>query len=884
MSRLGPWRDRRSRDQQIADDISAHLAERIDDLIEAGWSAADARREARREFGNVALSIEDSRQVWSWAWLEHARQDLRYAIRTLIASPIFTIAAAGSLALGLGAATTVFSLLHAALWRPLPLPAPQELAEVWCHSSTGDFAGDCSYSYPLAMQLGQAVRSSGEVIAVGQSAPLDVRLAAGPGQPIIGQAVSANYFSALRVGAAAGRLLAAADDLDGGARVAVLSERLWRGRFGANPQAIGTPVRYQGEPYTIVGVAAAGFSGTDAEAPVDLWVPLASVTAPAMRANAHANWLRLLMRVHPGASVPATAAILEGTFRGFVAQAVVPDLDARWKAVLDAQHVSLRVAPSGFATTGRKYEEPLALIFGAISLVLVIACANVANLTLARNTARRGELAMRRALGASAGRIVRQLLVESCVLTVLGASIGFVLAIVAARAILPFVPELGSRATLDVRPDASVVAFCIITAATATVLFGLGPAMRGRGREGHLLGTGPRVTARSAAGRLLVVVQFATSLVLLVVAGLFLRTLRGMDTADLGFRPDHVVTFDLSLPPGTPPSRTIGDYRAIVAALRTRAGIEAATYAWPSLYGHGGWSTSVDVEGHRPVPGEDMEVGAISVGPHFVEAASVRLLAGRGLEDRDITTNAQVLMVNESFARAFLGGTAAIGRHVTVPGDPPQVYQVVGIVGDVRHYGLREKVWRMIYLPSGSNGGFLVRSATTVAAVASVIRSAVSDVDPAASVEHIRSLGAVVDASAARERLTAIASTVLAIYAVVVASVGLYGLVAYGVAQRRRELAIRVVLGATRRSIQWLVLRRTLALVFVGIGAGAGMAMLLLRWLGSLIEGLLYGVSMTDVAVLAVPGVVLAIVASVVGLAPARQAAHTDPMTACRAE
>jgi predicted permease len=875
------------RRRELADEIEAHIAERVDELTEAGMGEQEARRQARREFGNATLYAEISREAWGWTRLERIGKDFRYALRALRASPLFTVTAVLSLALGIGANTAVFTLLYASLWRPLPVQHPRQIFQLVRASPGSESWGEYSYSYPLFQQLSATAHNVGEVFAKGGFDSQKFGVDRASNERVAGEAVSANFFSALRVEPLLGRVFEARDDsVLGGNHVAVLSRDFWMRRFQSNPSMLGKTILYNETPYTVVGVAQPGFTGVDAEASIDVWVPITSSVAGGWLTDPNVNWLRLLVRLRPGVVTAQAQAMFEGVFRAHLADKLLPDASPHWKPVLASQRLTLRPAYSGIATTGRKYEKPLLVLLGLVALVLLIACGNVANLILERNASRHREITLRLALGASRGRIVSQLFTESLLLALSGAACGVLLAVWGTRVLISFLPQASLPLAFDLQPGLVVLGFTACTAVVTAMLFGLGPALRACIANADLsLRSGQRVTGTSLGGRLLVAGQLALSLLLLIGAGLFLSTLRNLKTTDLGFRPENVVTLDLSFPKATPEARIRQTYARIKERLESHAGVVVASYAWPSIYGHGGWSGGIAVEGHTAGPGEDNDVGMIAAGPGFFESIGLGLLQGRYLSAEDQTGKPPVAVVNQSFARHYFGSTPAVGRRIKLAADEQMQREIVGVVRDARHYGVREKVWRMVYVPGWKvDGGFFIRAHLNARLLSDIIRAEVTAADKIAQVERIRPFETDVNDMVSEERLTAALSSVFGVLAVALAAIGLYGVVAYGISRRTSEFGIRMALGAQRSDVRRLVLRQTIPLIVVGVAAGVAGAVTLAHVLSAVISGMLYGIKPVDIAVFAGSTLLLAAVALLAAFLPARRASRIDPMIALRYE
>src|SRR5579872_3272515 len=408
-------------ERELDAELRFHLEQQIAENLAAGMSAEEARYAAWRSVGGLEQIKEECRDMRGTSWLEELGNDVRYGLRMLRRNPGFTAAVVLTLTLGIGANTAIFTLLRAALWKPLPVEKPQEIFHLMRVSTAGDFAGEHSISYPLFQQFASAAHTWGEVFATGQIGSRKFGLNALPTERIAGEDVSGNFFSVLHVRPILGRVFNPQDDsVLGGNHVAVLSNAFWRRRFQSDPSILGRTIYCDEAPYTVIGVAQPGFLGSEAEAAVDVWVPVTASVDKGWMTNAEVNWLRLLVRLHPGADRARAQAIFEGVFQTHVANALLPGASPRWKSMLQAQHMTLRPAPSGLATTGRKYQKPLLVLLAVTAVVLLIACANIANLILARNTARQHEIRVRLALGASRGRIARQLFTENLILSLTG--------------------------------------------------------------------------------------------------------------------------------------------------------------------------------------------------------------------------------------------------------------------------------------------------------------------------------------------------------------------------------------------------------------------------------------------------------------------------------
>ncbi len=841
-------------------------------------SRKDALRAVRLERGNLEVTKEVVRSAGWESFVETCWQDLRFAARMLRKNPGFTAVAVLTLALGIGANTAIFTLLDASLWRPLAVSDPKEIFHVMRASSQGDFAGEFSYSYPIFQQFSKTASPWGEVFATEVVGPRKFGLKGVSDERVAGEAVSGNFFSVLNVGPIVGRVLEPQDDnVLGGNHVAVLSYAFWKRRFQSDASVLGRRILYEETPYTVVGIARPGFTGIEPEVSVDVWVP----ATPS--ANPNFNWLRLLVRLRDGVDPGRAQAMFETAFRTHVGDVLLPSASPRFKEMLEAQHVTVRPAASGLATTGRKYEKPLLVLFAVVAVVLLISCANIANLILARNAARHHEIVVRLALGASRARIAWQLFTENLTLSLSGAFVGLLLSVWGTRVLVSLLPSSPLPMAFNLQPDFVVFGFSTGVAVATAILFGLGPALRASREKLEMsLHAGQRVIGSAWSGRLLLAGQLALSLPLLVGAGLFVETLHNLKSSDLGFNAEHVMTFDLSYPKGTSDDRLHQACAEIKQRLESHPGVVVASYG-SSVYGDGSWSGSVDVIGN-PSPGKDNDVGLISAGPGFFEAIGLGLLQGRYLNSQDQAEEPPVAVVNESFARHYFGSNPAIGQRIKLGFEPQIIREIVGVVRDAKHYGVRERVWRMVYLPARQGDSFFVRSTLNTQLLSGAIRADVTASDKVLQIEELQPLETIVNDMISEERLTALLSSAFGLLACLIAAIGLYGVVAYGVSRRTNEFGIRMTLGAQRGDIRTLVLRQTLAVVLCGVAIGIGGSLAVVRLLSSAINGMLYGIKPTDISLLMGATISLVAIALLAAFLPARRASRVDPMVALRYE
>jgi predicted permease len=876
-------------ERELDKELLFHLDQQVKDYVRSGMSEAEARRRVSMNFGTLDEVKEECRDVRPGQWAEIVWKDVRYGLRALRSTPMFTLTVVLSLALGIGANTTVFTLMHVALWKPLPVEAPEQIFQLQRSDP------DQSYSYYLFQNLSDAASPFGELAATANAAPKRFGLTIDSSERVTGEAVSATFFRMLKVSSAAGRVFEPQDDnILGGNRVAVLNYAFWRSRFQADPSALGKSIYYGDKPYVIVGVAQSGFVGVQPGVSVDVWVPVtADLPANDLQA-AGSSGLSVLARMNSVVNTGSAQAAWTAGLQRYIQEVRLPRLvpgDSVGKTRLESDRISLRPAGAGLAGIGKQYQEPLTLLMSVVGLVLLISCANVANLVLARNSARRQEIAVRLALGASRMRVASQLMIESLLIALGGLAAGIVLENFAARGLIAMLPMSRPPIVLDPRPDGAVLVFAIAATMATTILFGLLPAIRVIRRIADKdFTSGSRVSGQSLTGRILVMGQLSLSLLLLIGAGLFLGTIRNLKATELGFRPQRVVSFDVTFPRDTPPDRVKQGYQQIRENLQTASGVIAATFVWPSVYDSGYWSTGIEVEG-RPVPvGTYTDFAcSVSVGPRFFETIGIGLIAGRYLDERDQDGASPVTVINESLAHAYFQGVSPLGRHITQPGNPPQTREIVGVVRDAKHKGVRQDVCSTEYLPAagaqnayGSQGygSFLLLTRSGVQTFSGNIRAAVEATGGGAQIEQIQPLETIVDSMVNQEHMVAILSSAFGGLAVVLAMIGLYGLMAYGVSQRTAELGIRMALGARPNDVQWLVLKETAYLVVIGIAAGVAAAL----WLTRFVSNLLYGVQPTDAGVFIASTLLLVVVAALAGYLPARRASRIDPMIALRHE
>ncbi|HEX8209122.1 MAG TPA: ABC transporter permease [Longimicrobium sp.] len=871
---------------EIDRELDFHLAELADELVAGGMSEGEARREARRRFGNPAVQRERTRDVDVMVWLESMGADLRYAVRSLRASPGFALAAVLSLALGIGANTAIFSLVDAVLLRSLPVSRPEELRQV----SMGE--GDNTFSNPLWEEIRDRQEAFSSVTAYSSNRFEMAR--GGESRRVDGAWVSGAYFATLGVGPAAGRLLGAADDRRGCPAVAVLAHAFWRSAYGGDHGVVGRTISLNGTPVEVIGVAARGFSGLEVGRAERIFVPICAQDAMDPVGDGglseRGRWyLQIVGRRAPGLDDAALATRLAAVAPSVFA-ATVPDYypeKARREYLRTA--LTARPAANGDSALRESYRTALLALMGVVVLVLIVACANLANLLLVRGTVRRREIAVRIAIGAGRARLIRQLLTESMVLATLGAALGVLFALWSTRLLMSLLSTSSRPVWLDLSLNGRVLAFAAAVTLVTSLLFGLAPAWQAARGEPHGLLRG-QVRGTDAAlgrgaGRALVVGQMALSMVLVVGAGLLLSTFSRLQRLDPGFDPEEVLIVSVggSARQLSPPARRAMQQQ-VLERLRALPGVRGAGAADLTPIGGSMWNTDIKVDGYQPAKPDDTMVWLNAVGDGYFAAMGTRLLAGRDFAPGDREGSAPVAVINQAMARRIFGAAQPVGRRIRYSAGPmePIEVEVVGVVEDAVYRSLRDGGEATMYLPAGQQEkaplNFVVRGGdprSLVRPVGALLR----DAAPGAVFE-LRTLSDQVAASLLRERLLATLAAFFGGLALLLAVLGLYGTVAYSVARRSSEIGIRMALGAPGRRVVRMVLGDMVRMVAPGVVLGVVLSLAMSRFVSSF----LYGLEATDPAVMGVAALVLALAALAAGAVPATRAARVDPMVAVRAE
>ena len=891
---------RRRMEQDLERELRYHIDRRVDDLLRRGLSEADARRQTALEFGGVLQVREDVEDAWVWRWLANGRRDLQYAARLLRRNPVFAATALLSIALGIAASTAVFSLIDQVLLRRLPVREPDAL--VYFNWKGGTLSSNYGYdylnSYPLCRELQEQRHVFDGVIC---RHPATVSFSSGQQpQQLRAEIVSGSYFNVLGIQPRLGRLIDASDDVNpGGHPVVVVGETYWRNSFAGDPNVIGRKVLVSGYPMTVIGVVPEDFVGMDPLSAASLWMP-ATMAAQAGNIDAYWDqllnrrvaWLHVFGRLKPGVTLDAAKAGLEPWFRSMLANE--PDTKGFPKVTADQQQrflattFELQPAPTGLSSGRRAFQRPLWVIMAGSVILLLLASLNVAGLLLARGAARAREFTTRMAIGASRGRIAGQLLVESALIAVAGGALGLVAAPAVSRLILLFLPQNGDVA---VRLDIKVLAFAFLASTITAVLCGLAPALQ-TGRTPLVASLTDRSRVAAGGGvrlrKMLVAGQLAFTLVLLIGSGLFVQTLARLH-GNLGFDGDNLVTVSIDPPStGYPEPDAERVMREVLERLQAVPGVERAAIANSGMLTGGAASGMLTIQSDRRFMA-DRTTARMRVGPGFFQTIGAPLLAGRDFDERDVRPAGEkprayrTVIVSESFARRYFKEQSPIGASIGMGNRPDTktTIEIIGVVKDFSRRSLRDEQVETIFLQYWDNqsadGTFYVKIRGSAESAFSAIRSAVAQVAPELPVT-LTIFDDQIERSLRTERMLASLSSAFGTLALLLAVIGLYGVMAFVVTQRTQEIGLRMALGASRSAAVWLILRDAAAMI-----AGGALIALPAAWaLRRFVESELFGVSVLHVPTIAIAAAVLAVVGLSASLLPAWRAATVNPIDALR--
>jgi predicted permease len=894
-------------DQELDDELRDYLERKTEEYVAQGMTQEEAHRRARLDLGGIQQTKEKCRDARRVNWIQDLVQDSRFGLRTLRKSPGFAAVVILTLAVGIGASSAVFSLLNAAMLQSIPVRDPKHLVVLqWsAHdrphkiglSSFGDckwrdwhssFAGSCSFSYPMFRQI----RSLAGVFSgvAGFAGPAQLDLNANSSATIVsGEVVSGDFFQTLGVRAAMGRTLDLADEKPGAEPVAVLSFAYWQTAFGGEPAAIGKAIKLNGVPFTIVGVAEPRFTRLTPGKSQDLWLPLSQVVALRLPWGGGPDkentwWLTVVGRLVPGVLSAQAQTATSLLFRNQVVQ------DSLLKAT-DEPQVTLIPAQKGLSGMRNWIAKPLFISMAAVVTLLLITCANVAGLMLSRAAARQKEIAVRRALGAGRARLTRQFLTESLILSFAGAAIGILIAFWGAGALASFVAA--NRYTdlyLNATPDLTVLSFTAGIAALTGILFGLAPAL-----GGTIVNVAPALKENSAnmqrasggarrgfaLGSSLVVVQVGLSVIVLTGAGLVVRSLVNLEAVNPGFDTNNILQFGLD--PILTGYYKEGEvetlYRELQRRLSYLPGVASVGYSSDTLLDGGLWTSDVRIQGRADK--STVEVQMMAVGPGFFSTMRIPVLVGRVFDLADMTSTHEVAVVNRAFVKKFLENRECLGLHFggENPSDPE--YEIVGVVGDTKYDDLRKDPQPTAFIPlKGRQAYFAVRTASNPLALVPQVRRTLSDLDSTLPMFDVRTQTLRIERMLFNERLISRLASLFGLLALILACIGLFGLLSYEVTHRTKEISIRAALGAQKRDVLRLIATQGLILVLIGVVFGVLGSVAVTRF----IKSLLYGLQPADFVTLLTVGLLFLIVGGTACWIPANRATRVDPMVALRHE
>ena len=927
LRKLGWLLRRRSREQDLEAELRFHLEETAEEQCMEGASPQDAALSARRDFGNTALVREDTRAAWTWSWFEQLGQDSRYALRAMRRNRVFTAMAALSLGLGIGANTAIFSFMDALLLRSLPVAEPHRLAVLNWHNSvdrdtvahtfSGSVYDDAKYGnsarifpYPAFenFQKSQTVLSTLFAYVPTRNVNLLIRNQA---EIAAGQYVSGDFFRGLELKPVAGRFLNPDDDRPSAPPAIVLSYSFSEAHFGNAAAAVGQTIAVNNIPFTVVGVAPAGFDGVDPSFAAKFFVAIHTnaVIDPnrfnrggGLRRYVDGNyyWIEMMGRLRPGVTQAQAQAQLAAVFHAWVETTATTDKE---RAHLPALH--LTDGGTGIDTLRRTYSQPFLLLWIMVGLILAIACANIANLLLARAASRRKEMAVRLGMGAGRGRVIRQLLTESVLLALLGGLLGILFAAGGIRFLTVLLQSGANPFPLHPGLNWQVLAAAAALSIVTGLLFGLAPALgatrvalmpalRGGAEERRFR---PRLL-RLSLSQALITLQIALSALLLVGAGLFVRTLMNLEAVQLGFDRENILLFKINArQAGHRDPELTTFYSDLQQRLELIPGVRNATVSNSPVVGEGVWGAPVAPLGQltpENAPGghgdffRASDTRILTVGPQFFATMRIPLIAGREFDERDRLGSAPVAIVNEAWAKAKLGDQNPLGQTVVLElRGQRQPMQVVGVAKNARYGDLKGEYpaivymafWQNLFMPP-DEATYALRANGDPLAVAGAVREIVRDADSRIPVTALKTQAAMVDETMTGEAMFARLGTVFAILALIIACVGLYGTIAHIVARRTSEIGIRIALGAARSQVVWLVMRQVALMAAIGLVAGITTSL----GLSHLVASLLYGVKATDPATISAAIGALLVAAGIAAYLPSRRAAQIQPIAALRHE
>jgi predicted permease len=909
-----PFRRNKPSETDLADELSHDLAAEIRERMEGGASREEAEFSARRDFGNLSRVQEDLHELHSWPAFDRIAQDVRYGVRTLARNPLFTAMAILSLGLGIGANTAIYSVMDAVMLRALPVQDPSQLAILTWRSQpnppvVNSHSGN-SYPEPDGRVASPDFPWAAYELFAKNNGVFSTLFAHAPTGPPLNviihnearlspvELVSGTFFSGLGLYPAAGRLIAPGDDHRGAPAIAVLSYNYWQSRFAGDPSAVGQIITIKGVPFQVAGVAPPDFYGiTPGSAPAiyvpislrPLLIPLYGQDAKAMFIDPHNYWTGVMGRLGPGVSLQRAQTEIAARFAQFVSASARNAADR-------ANLPELRVEEggSGVDALRRRYSKPLLVLMTMVGFILAIACANIANLLLARSTSRRREIAVRLSLGASRLRLLRQLLTESLLLALPGGLLGLVIAAFGIRFLLVLLAGNNENFVLHAQIDWRILLFTLAVSLATGLLFGLVPAVAATrvditpALKETRASAPPRRGHRPGLGQLLLVFQIALSLLLVLGAALFVRTLANLRSIELGFNQESLLTFSVDAgQAGYQGAALKAFYMRMAERFQALPGVQAATISDLPLVS--GWShgTAVALPGLTEPHDHRLPVAYVSVGPGFFSTLQLPILSGRPIDSRDVAGAPAVAVINQTFATKYLANRNPIGQIFGL-NDMTHSVTVIGVAKNARYDSLKDEIPPVAYISYQQNADhhpmteiiFELRTRGNPLAIANTIRKTVHDIAPTIPVTGMLTQTQRVDSTITQELTFADLCTTFAVLALAIACIGLYATMAYAVSRRTNEIGIRIALGAERRRILWMILREVLALTAAGLVIG-----MLCSWsLLSAVKSFTFGVKPAD-PLSAISAIAILIgTLLLAGLAPATRASHIDALTALRHE
>jgi predicted permease len=827
--------------------------------------------------------------------------DLRLAVRGLLRSPLFAGVAILSLALGIGANTAIFTLIDQILLRKLPVKDPHELVMLYQQGPhSGSNMGQRMHSYPMYQEFQKRAEPFSEIMArrlVATSVSVDNQA-----ERLEAEMVSGNYFTMLGVPPAIGRVFNSQDDdqVYAGHPSVVLGYDYWNRRFNRDPGVVGKTILVNNSPMTIVGVSAAGFAGLDPTRAPQIRVPIQMkpVIVPEWEwvrmDDPRTRWVQVFGRLKPGSTIESAAAPMQGLFLQLRAHEMTLEGAKNWSAFQRERFMEgqlrLERADIGYSSLRNDFSTPLVVLMCMVGLVLLIACANVANLLIARAFMRQREIAVRLSIGASRLQLVRQLLAESLVLSLAGGAVGVLLSVVLTRGLLALIPTGGAPLLVAPTPDLRILTFTLAITLVTGMVFGLLPALRASKPDtwGTLKDTGGSVAGTRSSLYLrkgLVAAQVALSFLLLFGAGLFVRSLQNLQGTETGMSLSNLVTFQLAPAlSGYDDERTFNFYQQLLDRLNAAPGVSSAAIAQVPLLAGSEWDSSMAVEDYTFEDGEDQQMFMNALSPGYFKTMNIPFLEGRDFTRLDAKRETTVAIVNRKFAEQFYPGKSAVGKRIGWGGGPMSklTIEIIGVVENSSYEGPREGVRRQVFVPNWGRGSvaFYVRTQHASNNVYELVRREVQQLDASMPLYELKTLEGQLDETLLTDRLIATLSAAFGLLATVLASVGLYGVMAFVVARRRKELGLRLALGAAPSGVMWLVMREVLVLLAIGLAIGIPAAI----GAGRFVSSQLYGVGAGDPWIAISTVALLALVSAAAGLIPARRASQIDPILALRYE